>query len=356
MRRLYERFFALGARVRAATSQFSDQPYRHNATHRRGRCCVLCITVATALTMTTSGAATAQEFPSKVVRLVVPFPPGGANDAVARTLSQPLSQALGQSVVVENRPGGNAVIGQTVVARAPADGHTVLIGSAVLTAALRSNLPFDPIKDFAAVAGIGTQPFVLSVHPSLPAKSVKELIALARARPGELTYAATGYGSYQHLSGELLKMRARIDMKLVVFQGGGPTTIAVLGGHASIMFSTIAAIVEQIPTGKLRVLAVTARDRSSLLKGVPTMMETGVPEFDISNMLGVSAPAATPKAAIDRFSAEIMRAVQLPDIKARLTQYGYEGSPIGAAEYDAYARAKIQQVKKIASEAKIKLE
>ncbi len=315
---------------------------------------MLSIAVSAALTMTITGAATAQEFPSKIVRLVVAFPPGGANDAVARTLSQPLSRALGQSVVVENRPGANTIIGQTLVARAPADGHTVLIGGLVLTAALRSNLPFDPIKDFAAVAGIGTQPFVLSVHPSLPAKSVKELIALARARPGELTYAATGYGSFQHLSGELLKVRARIDMKLVVFQGGGPATIAVLGGHASVLTSTIAAMVEQIPTAKLRPLAVTSRDRSGLLKDVPTMMESGVADFDISNMLGVNAPAATPKAAIDRLSAEIIRAAQLPDIKARLTLYGYEGAPIGATEYDAYNRAKIQQVKKIASEAKIK--
>ena len=187
-------------------------------------------------------------------------------------------------------------------------------------------------------------------------KSIKQLIALARARPGELAYATNGYGSFQHLSGELLKVRARIDMKLVVFQGGAPSTIAVLGGHVGILISTIASMVEHIPTGKLRPLAVTSRERSELLKDVPTMMESGVADFDISNMLGVNAPAATPKAAIDRLSAEIIRAVLLPEVKARLTLYGYEGSPIGAAEYDAYNRAKIQEIKTIASEAKIKLD
>jgi tripartite-type tricarboxylate transporter receptor subunit TctC len=322
----------------------------------RSRCGALCISAAAAWAITNTGAATAQEFPSKVVRLVVAFPPGGGNDTVARILAQPLSRALGQSVVVENRPGANATIGMNVVARAPADGHTVLVGGIVLPAALRSNLPFDPLKDFAAVAGIGTNPFVLSVHPSLPAKNVKELIALARARPGELAYAATGYGSYQHLSGELLKLRARIDMKLVVFQGGAPATIAVLGGHTSVMFSTVAAMVDHVPTGKLRALAVTARDRSEQLKGIPTMMESGVPDYDISSFLGVNAPAATPKAVIDRLSAEIVRAAQLPEVKPRLMQNGYEGAPAGASEYDAYCRAKIQQVKKIAGEAKIKLE
>jgi tripartite-type tricarboxylate transporter receptor subunit TctC len=324
--------------------------------HQPGCSFMLSFVVSAALTMTIACAATAQEFPSKVVRLVVAFPPGGGNDVVARTLSPALSRALGQSVMVENRPGANTIIGMTLVARAPADGHTILLGGIALVAALRSNLPFDPLKDFAAVAGIGINRYVLSVHPSLPAKSIKELIALARARPGELAYATNGYGQFQHLSGELLKVRARIDMKLVVFQGGAPSTIAVLGGHAGVLISTIASMVEHIPAGKLRVLAVTSRERSELLKDVPTMMESGVPEFDISSLLGVSAPAAAPKAAIDRLSAEIIRAAQLPEVKARLILNGYEGAPIGAGEYDAYTLAKIQEIKKIASDAKIKLD
>jgi len=244
----------------------------------------------------------AQTFPFKVVRLVVPFPAGGSNDVVARAMSQPLSQALGQSVVVENRAGANTVIGTEAVARSPADGHTVLISGFTFMslAALRTKLPFDPIKDFAGVIRLGTQPFVLSVHPSVPAKSIKELVALARARPGQLAYAVNGFGTAQHLSGELLKTRSSIDMKLVVFQGGAPSTIAVLGGHASVLISTVAPIIQHVSAGKLRSLAVTSAERSTLLKDVPTMMESGIADFDLSGAMGVFAPAATPKAALDR--------------------------------------------------------
>ncbi len=309
-------------------------------------------------TVLAAGSATAQQFPSKVVRLVVPFPAGGSNDVVARAISLPLSRALGQSVVVENRPGANTIIGTEAVARAPADGHTVLISGFTFMslAALRPKLPFDPIKDFAAVTRFGTQPFVLSVHPSLPAKSIKELIALARARPGELVYAVNGYGTAQHLSGELLKVRARIDMKLVVFQGGAPSTVAVLGGHAGILISTVPPIVQHIPAGKLRALAVTSRERSNLLKDVPTMMESGLPDFDLSGAMGVFAPAATPKAAVDRLSAEIMRAVQLPEVKDGMLKDGFVVAPMGPAEYDAFMRDKIQQIQTIAKAAKIKID
>jgi tripartite-type tricarboxylate transporter receptor subunit TctC len=303
-----------------------------------------------------AGPAAAQPFPSKVVRLVVPFPPGGSSDAVARTLSQPLSQALGQSVVVENRPGANMIIGARLVAHAPADGHTVLIGGIVMMAALRSNLPFDPLKDFAAVAGIGTQPYVLSVHPSLPAKSIKELIALARARPGELVYAINGYGTMQHLSAELLKLRAQINMKHVAFQGGAPSTMAVLGGHVSILISTIAPMVEHIPTGKLRALAVTSQARSDVLKDVPTMMESGLPDFDMTGALGIFAPAATPKEAIDRLSDEIIRVAQLPEVKARLAMDGYDVAPVGAGGHDADTRARIRKIQKLAKALNIKID
>jgi len=301
-----------------------------------------------------AGSAAAQPFPWKPVELVVPFPPGGSSDAVARALVTPLSKALGQSVVVLNRAGGNMVIGARLVARAPADGHTVLIGG-VGTMALRSNLPFDPIKDFAAVARIGTQPYVLSVHPSLPVKSVKELVALAHAHPGELTYSVNGYGTNQHLCAELLKLRTRISMKPVVFQGGAPSAMAVLGGHVSILMSTIAPIAEHVPTGKLRALAVTSSARSDALKDVPTMMESGIPDFDMTGMMGVLAPAATPKAAIDRLSAEIVRAVQLPDVKAKLRMQGYSVAPAGADEHAADILARIQKLKKLIKAVKIKV-
>lgn len=308
--------------------------------------------------MLATSIATAQPFPSKVIRLVVPFAAGGSNDVVARAMSVPLSQALGVSVVVENRAGANTVIGTEAVARSPADGHTVLISgfSLMSMAALRSKLPFDPIKDFAAVTRIGTQPFVLSVHPSVPAKSIKELIALARARPGQLVYAVNGYGTGQHLSGELLKVKSGIDMKLVVFQGGAPATIAVLGGHAGILISSLPPIVQHLPSGKLRALAVTSRQRSTLLKDVPTMTESGLADFDMNGAMGVFAPAATPKAALERLNAEIMRAVQLPEVKDGMMRDGFVVAPLGPAEYEAFMREKIAQIQAIAKAANIKLD
>ncbi|MBI3918299.1 MAG: tripartite tricarboxylate transporter substrate binding protein [Betaproteobacteria bacterium] len=303
-----------------------------------------------------ASSAAAEAFPSKPVRLVVPFPPGGSADAIARAMAEPLSRSLGQSVVVVNRPGANTIIGSELVARSPPDGHTVLVGLLVMTAALRSNLPFDSLKDFAPVARIGTQPYVLSVHPSLPAKSVKELIALARAHPGELTYSIPGYGSLQHLTAELFRLRTGIPMKPVVFQGGAPSTMAVLGGHVGVLVSTIAPISGFVPTGKLRALAVTSQARSAVLKDVPTMIESGLPDFEMTGQQGISAPAATPKAAIERLGAEIMRVVLLPEVRTRLTMDGYDVAPVGASEYAAGLPARIQKIREIAREANIKLD
>jgi tripartite-type tricarboxylate transporter receptor subunit TctC len=302
--------------------------------------------------------ATAQTFPSKPVRLVVPFAAGGSNDVVARAMAQPLSRALGQSVLVENRPGANTIIGTEAVARAPADGHTLLIAGFTFmsNAALRSKLPYDPQKDFIPVAGLGFQPYVLSVHPSLPAKSVKELIALARTRPGELVYAMTGYGTGQHLSGELLKLKTRIDIKPVAFQGGAPATIAVLGGHATILFSTVPPIVQHVSSGKLRPLAVTSRSRTDLLKDVPTMIESGVPDFDMTGGMGIFAPGASPKEAVERLSSEIVRMLQLPDVREGLIRDGFVVAPVGTNEYQKIVRTRMEQIQRLAREAHIKVD
>jgi tripartite-type tricarboxylate transporter receptor subunit TctC len=300
----------------------------------------------------------AQGFPSKPVRLVVPFAAGGSNDVVARSMATPMSRALGQTVLVENRPGANTIIGTEAVARAPADGHTVLIiGFTFMSnAALRSKLPYDPHKDFVPVAGLGFQPYVLSVHPSLPVKTVKDLIALARARPGELVYAMTGYGTGQHLSGELLKLKAKVDIKPVAFQGGAPATVAVLGGHATILFSTAPPIVQHISSGKLRPLAVTSRTRSDLLKNVPTMIEAGLADFEMTGAMGVFAPAATPKEAVDRLSAEVVRALQLPEVRDGLVRDGFVVAPLGTSDYAQYVRTRMQQIEKVAREANVKVD
>jgi tripartite-type tricarboxylate transporter receptor subunit TctC len=324
---------------------------------RSARNPALAFSVATLLLSSLS--ATAQSpFPSKVVRLVVPFAAGGSNDVVARAMAQPLSRALGQSVVVENRPGANTIIGTEAVARAPADGHTVLIAGFTFmsNAALRSKLPYDPHKDFVAVTGIGSQPFVFSIHPSLPAKSIKELVALARARPGELVYAINGYGTGQHISGELLKLKARINMKHVAFQGGGPATVAVLGGHAGILISTAPPMVQHLSAGKLRALSVTSSARSDLLKDVPTMIESGFADFDITGGMGVFAPAATPKETVERLSAEIVRVLQLPEVRAGLVRDGFIVAASGPAEYAAFVRTRMQQIEKIARDAGIRID
>jgi tripartite-type tricarboxylate transporter receptor subunit TctC len=305
-----------------------------------------------------AGEAAAQAFPSKVVRIVVPFPAGGSNDVVARAMSQPLSRALGQSVVVENRPGANSIIGTEHVARAPADGHTVLLAGFTMlgNSALRSKLPFDPLRDFAPVTGVGAQPMVVSVHPSVPVTSVKDLVAFARARPGQVIFAIPAFGGPQHISGELLKLSARIDMKYVAFQGGGPATIAVLGGHASMLISTVPPMLQHAIAGKLRPLAVTSRERSTLLKDVPTLIESGYPDFDITGAMGVFAPAGTPKETVERLSAEIIRVVQLPEVKDGMLRDGFIVRPLGPAEFETFLRAKLQQIQKIVREANIKVD
>jgi tripartite-type tricarboxylate transporter receptor subunit TctC len=300
--------------------------------------------------------AAAQPFPSKVVRLVVPYPPGGSVDVVARTLSHPLSRSLCQTVVVDNRPGANSAIGTEYVARAPADGHTILIGTSVSNAALRSKLPYDLLKDLTPVVGVGTQPYVLSVHPSVPAKNIKELIAVARARPGELVYSVNSYGGGQHLSGELLKQAARIDIKPVVFQGGAPSAMAALGGHASILISTVAPMLQHVSSGKLRPLSVTSVARSVLLPNIPTMIESGFPDFDMTGAMAVWAPAATPRDAIDRMSTDLMRLLQTPEVKSVALRDGYVVAPIGPTEYAVLVRTMIAYYQKIGKAANIKLD
>jgi tripartite-type tricarboxylate transporter receptor subunit TctC len=292
------------------------------------------------------------------MRLVVGVPAGGANDTVARALAQPLSRALGQSVIVENRPGASSVIAAEYVVRSPADGNTVfLAGFAFMAnAVLRPKLPYDTHKDFAALAGIGANPLIISIHPSVPAKTMKELIAFARTRPGQLTYATPGSGFPQHLAGEMLKLTAKIDLLHVPYQGGAPATVAVLGGHTQILISTIPLAAQHLASGKLRPLAVTSATRSELMKDVPTVAESGVPDYELTSVFGAFVRSTTPKAAIDRLSVEILRALQVPEVKASLLRDGYTLAPLGPAEFDAVVRAKTQQIQKIVKEAKIKID
>jgi tripartite-type tricarboxylate transporter receptor subunit TctC len=294
------------------------------------------------------------------VRFVVPLPAGGTMDIIARTLGTPVSRALGQNVIVDNRPGGGGggIIGTEVVARAPADGHTVLfIGNGfTMNPALRSKLPYDTAKDFAGVARVASNPLVISVHPSLPVRSLKELVALARARPGELTFASGTATGGLRLNAERFKAAAGIDIVNVPYQGGVPAVTAVIGGHTSILIVNVSETVPHVASGRLRPLAVTALKRSDVLREVPTVAESGYPGFEALMWYGAVARSATPKSALDRLSAEIARAAQLPEVSDALGKLGLSVAAMSQAEFDAFVRAEIQSNGKVIRDLKLKVE
>jgi len=291
-----------------------------------------------------------QAFPSKQIRIIAPFPPGAGTDTLARTLAPPLTRALGQNIIVENRPGAGTVVGTEVAARAPGDGHTLLIiaNSFTINPAVRAKLPYDTQKDFAGIARLASTPMVFAVHPSVPAKSLKDLIALARARPGELTWASSGAGTGHHLAGELFNSLARISMVHVPYNGGAPAAMAVLGGHTSVVLVNVLSLAPHIAAGKLRGLAVTSPERVEMLKDLPTVAESGFPGFDTSIWFGSVVPAATPKEAVNRLSTEILRALQLPEVRDVIAKGGLKPAPLAAGEFDAFLRAEMQRNEKIA--------
>ncbi len=309
------------------------------------------------LALTPLGAG-AQPYPAKPVRLVVAFPPGGTADVVARTLAPPLAAALGQNVIVDNRPGGGTAIATEHVARAPADGYTLLLTGFSFTAnsALRTNLPFDVLKDFAAVARIEGSPWMIAAHPALPAKNVKELIALARTRPGLLTYASNPAGSGAHLIGAMLRLTTRVDMVDVPYQGEAPAMIAVIGGHADLLIAYVPTLIPQLAAGKLRALGVSARQRIERYRDVPTLAESGMPGFELAGNQGVTAPAATPRPVIERLSGEIVRAVALPAVREALLRQGLTPAPLAAGEYDALLRAEFPKMQKMFRDAAVRVE
>ena len=272
--------------------------------------------------------AEAQGFPSRPIRIIAPFQPGAGTDTLARTLAPPLSKALGQNVIVENRPGAGTVVGTEVAARAT-DGHTLLIiaNSFTINPAVRTRLPYDSQKDFSGVARLASTPMVFAAHPSVPVKSLKELIALARARPGEVTWASSGAGTGHHLAGELFNSLAKIKMVHVPYNGGAPAALAVLGGHTSIVLVNVLSLAPHIQAGKLRGLAVTSPQRVEMLKELPTVAESGFPGFDTSIWFGSVVPSAMPREAVTRLSTEILRALQLPEVVDVISKGGLNVPP-----------------------------
>ena len=290
-----------------------------------------------------------QAYPSKPIRVIVAFPPGGIADFAARSVSQKLSESLGVPVVAENRPGAGGITGAEVVAKSAPDGYTLLVTSIshTINPSVRKNLPFDAVRDFAPVTLIADAPNFLVVHPSLPARSVKELAALARARPGQITYASSGAGTSTHLSGELFKSLARIDIVHVPYKGGGPAVIDLIGGHVLMMFSTLPSVLQQVRGGKLRGLAVTGSRRFPASPEFPTMIEAGIPGFEVSGWSGMFAPAGTPREAVERLAGETARILRAPELKERFFVQGAE--PVGNSpeEFAAFVRSEIAKWKKV---------
>jgi tripartite-type tricarboxylate transporter receptor subunit TctC len=295
---------------------------------------------------TLAAAAAAPDFPTGPVRFVVPLPPGGTMDIIARTLGVPASRALGQNVLVENRPGGGGggTIGTEAVARAAADGHTVLfVGNGFsMNPTLRAKLPYDTVKDFSGLARVASNPLVISVHPSLPARTVKQLVGLARARPGELTFASGTAAGGLRLNAERFKAAAGIDILNVPYQGGHAAVVAVIGGHTSILMVNVSETVPHIQSGRLRALAVTSLERIAALKDTPTVAESGYPGFEALMWYGVVARSAAPKNAIDRLGAELLRTLQPAEVKDAFARLGLSTAPMGPAEFDAFIRSEIQ--------------
>jgi tripartite-type tricarboxylate transporter receptor subunit TctC len=301
--------------------------------------------------------AATQEFPSKPVRIISPFAPGGATDTLGRALSTPLSRALGQNVIVENRPGGNTVIGTEVAARAPADGHTLLVISPSYTVnPFVRKLSYDPVADFTGVTRLASTAMIIASHPSVPAKNIRELVSLARARPGLLTYATASVIGSQRIAGELFKDVARVDITHVPYNGGAPATLATVGGHTSLLVTNIIEVAPNVRAGKLRALGVTTLKRSEVLPEVPTIAESGYPGFDAGNWFGISIRSSTPKAIVDRLNAEISRALDLPEVRDPLVRHGLSPAPTTPQQFTAFIRSEMERNGKIVKALNLKID
>jgi tripartite-type tricarboxylate transporter receptor subunit TctC len=304
------------------------------------------------------GSAEAQPYPNRPVRVIVPFAPGGPTDVIARVLAQKLSENLGQQFVVENRPGAGGNIGMAAVAKAAPDGYTVLVSSSsiVVNPSLYANLPYDSIKDFAPVTYAAASPNVLVVHPSVEAKSVRELIALIKANPGKFSFASPGIGTTPDLSGHLFRLALGLDLVGVPFNGAGPAITSTIGNQTPIAFTALPPTTPHVKAGSLRALAVTSKSRSSALPDVPTLAEAGVPDQEADTLQGVLVPAGTPKEIIDKLHGEIVKIVALPDVKERLAGLGFTPVANKPEEFAAQIRAEIAKWGKVVKDAKIKVE
>lgn len=301
--------------------------------------------IAIAAVVAAATPALAQNYPTKPIRFISPYAPGGGTDILARTLAQKLSENFGQQVVVENRPGGGGIVGTEAAARAPADGYTILIGSKgpmTVNPALYPKLPYNTLRDFQPLSLVAMVPAVLAVHPSLPVKSVKELLAMARAKPGELTFSSSGNGGTGHLSGEQFGALGRVKLVHVPYRGTGPATIALLSGEVTFGFGNLVAIMPAVQSRQLRALAVTSEKRLQAAPDLPTVAESGLPGYEYVTWYGVLAPAGTPRDIVTRLNTELVKIAHSPEMKKRLAAEGGETVGSTPEEFAAYIKQELK--------------
>jgi tripartite-type tricarboxylate transporter receptor subunit TctC len=315
--------------------------------------------LACSLALAASAGAWAQSYPAKPVRFIVPFPPGGSADILARAIGQKAGDGLGQSFVVENRPGAGTAIGAEALAKSPADGYAVMIGtvsSHAINPALNPKLAYDPVKDFTPISLVASIPFAMIVHPSVPAKSVPEFISLAKSKPGSLNYSSAGNGTSNHLAGELLKSMAGIDIVHVPYKGSAPALNDLVAGQVSLMFDLVLTAAPHVKSGAVRGLAVTGAKRSSALPELPTVAESGVPGYEVSAWFGIFAPAGVPQPLVQRLNAEFVKALQQPDLRQRLASQGAEPLTSTPDEFATYLRAEIAKWAKVVKDSGMKVD
>jgi tripartite-type tricarboxylate transporter receptor subunit TctC len=303
--------------------------------------------------------ASAQRYPVKPIRLIVPYPPGGPTDLVGRSLGQKLTEAWGQQVVVENRAGAASAIGTEVAARSAADGYTLLLGTSAgfcINPALGGKLPYDPERDFAPVSLLVINPQILVVHPSLPVHTLKALIALAKSRPGQLNYASVGNGSPAHLGMEMLKSMTGIDMLHVPYKGTAPAVTDILAGHVSLMFNSMPSVLPQARSGKLRGIAVGSARRSPAAPDIPTVAESGVPGFEYVTWYGLFVPANTPRDVVNRLHAQVVKILAEPELSQRFANQGAEPSSSTPDQLAQYRRAEFERWRKLIAAMNLRLE
>lgn len=306
-----------------------------------------------------AGTASAQQYPARPIRMIVGFPPGGGTDIVGRIVAQKLSEVLRQQIAVDNRGGASGQLAAELTAKAPPDGYTVMMAHIAAVSILPSlfpKLPYDPQKDFAPITLVAIGPNLLVVHPSLPVKTVKDLIALAKSRPGQLQYASPGAGTVQHLAAEFFKLQAKVDMLHVPYKGSGQSIVDLIAGQVHLNFDSVPPVINYVRQGRLRAIAVTSAKRFSLLPDIPTISESGVPGFDMSTWWGLVAPAAVGKDVISKLHGETVKLLRQNDVKEKIAFVGAETVGDSPEEFAAFIRSEAAKYAKIVKEANIKVD